>query len=84
MKNGSFRGQYHINTYSKLWSLTGHFGKRCWIYNAKIWWVWENRREKDAIIVTLQNELKKASVKVEDLEKNWQEGKNSTLGEIAF
>ena len=34
--------------------------------------------------MTLQNELKKASAKVEDLEKNWQEGKNSTLGEIAF
>ena len=34
--------------------------------------------------MTLQNELKEASVKVEDLKKKWQEGKNSTLGEIAF
>ena len=30
----------------------------------------KDRREKDAIIVTLRNELKEASVKVEDLEKN--------------
>ena len=45
----------------------------------------KGRCEKDAIIVTLQNELKKASMKVEDLEKKKrQEGKNSTLGEIAF
>ena len=44
----------------------------------------KGRCEKDAIIVTLQNELKKASMKVEDLEKKRQEGKNSTLGEIAF
>ena len=29
----------------------------------------KGRCEKDAIIVTLQNELKKASMKVEDLEK---------------
>ena len=39
--------------------------------------------EKDAIISTLQNELMKASMKVEDLEKKWK-GKNSNLGEIAF
>ena len=44
----------------------------------------KGRCEKDAIIVTLQNELKKASMKVEDLEKKRQEGKNSTLGEIAL
>ena len=25
MKNGSLRGQNDINTYSKLWSLRGHF-----------------------------------------------------------
>ena len=45
----------------------------------------KDRREKDAIIVTLQNELKSAGIKVEDLEKKkkWK-GKNSTLGKIAF
>ena len=43
----------------------------------------KDRREKDAAIATLQNELKSASMKVEDLEKKWK-GKNSTLGEIAF
>ena len=30
----------------------------------------KDRREKDAIIATLQNELKSASMKNEDLEKN--------------
>ena len=43
----------------------------------------KDRLEKDAIIATLQNELKSASMKVEDLEKKWK-GKNSTLGDIAF
>ena len=42
----------------------------------------KDRREKDEIIVNLQNELKSARMKVEDLEKKWKE-KNSTLGEIA-
>ena len=43
-------------------------------------------REKDAIIVTLQNELKSASMKVEDLEKKMerQEQYYSTPGEIVF
>ena len=40
----------------------------------------KDRREKYAIIATLQNEL---SMKVEDLEKKWK-AKNNTLGEIAF
>ena len=43
----------------------------------------KDQREKDAIIATLQNELKSASMKVEDLEKKWK-GKNSTPGEIVF
>ena len=43
----------------------------------------KDRREKDAIIATLQNELNSASMNVEALEKNMK-GKNSTLGEIAF
>ena len=42
----------------------------------------KDRREKDEIIVNLQNELKSARMKVEDLEKKWKD-KNSTLGEIA-
>ena len=46
----------------------------------------KNRREKDAIIVTLQNELKTASMKVEDLERKMerQEQYSSTPGEIVF
>ena len=32
----------------------------------------EDRREKDAITATLQNELKSASMKVEDLEKEME------------
>ena len=32
----------------------------------------KDRREKDAIIATLQNELKSASMKVEDLEKKME------------
>ena len=44
----------------------------------------KDRREKDTIIATLQNELRKTSMKVEDLEKKKWKGKNSTLGEIAF
>ena len=32
----------------------------------------KNRRENDAIIATLQNELKSASMKVEDLEKKME------------
>ena len=43
----------------------------------------KDQREKAAIIATLQNELKSASMKVEDLEKKWK-GKNSTPGEIVF
>ena len=43
----------------------------------------KDQREKDAIIATLQNELKSASMKVEDPEKKWK-GKNSTPGEIVF
>ena len=43
----------------------------------------KDRREKDAIIATLQNELKSASMKVEDKKKKWKD-KNSTLGEIPF
>ena len=43
----------------------------------------KDRREKDAIIATLQSELKSASMKVEDLQKKWT-GKNSTPGEIVF
>ena len=41
-----------------------------WIYNPEIWWYVKDRREKDAIIATLQNELKSANMKVEENEKN--------------
>ena len=34
--------------------------------------------------MTLQNELKSASIKVEDLEEKKWKGKNSTPGEIVF
>ena len=43
----------------------------------------KDQREKDTIVVTLQNALKSDSMKVEDLEKK-RKGKNSTLGEMAF
>ena len=43
----------------------------------------KDRREKDAIIVTLQSELESANMKVEDLGKRWT-GKNSPPGEIVF
>ena len=43
----------------------------------------KDRREKDEIIATLQNELKSARMNLEDLGKKKWKGKNSTLGEIA-
>ena len=43
----------------------------------------KERREKDAIITTLQSKLKSASMKLENLEKKLK-GKNSTPGEIVL
>ena len=48
------------------------FGKGCWIYNPEICWVWKDRREKDTVIATLQDEFESASMKVEDLEKKME------------
>ena len=57
--------------------------KRIGFMTQKLYEHEKDRREKDAIIATLQSKLKCASMKVEDLRKRWK-CKNSTPGEIVF